>query len=38
MKADDLKFIASYLFHIPNIVSAVNVGLKDIKGPAFFSI
>ena len=35
MKADDLKFIVSY---IPKIVPGVHVGLKDIEGPAIFSI
>ena len=38
MKADDLKFIASYFFHIIEIVPRVHVGLKDIEGPAVFSI
>ena len=38
MKADDLKFIVSYFFYIPKIVPGVHVGLKDIEGPAIFSI
>ena len=38
MKADNLKFIISYFFHIPKIVPGVHVGLKDIEGPAIFSI
>ena len=37
MKADDLKFIVSYVY-IPKIVPGVHVGLKDIEGPAIFSI
>ena len=38
MKADDLKFIVGYFFHIPEAVIGVHMGLKDIEGPAIFSI
>mgnify|MGYP000406604995 FL=1 len=38
MKADDLKFIVSYFIYIPKIVPGLHVGLKDIEGPAIFSI
>ena len=38
MKADDLKFIVGYFIYIPKIVPGLHVGLKDIEGPAIFSI
>ena len=38
MKADTLKFIASYFPYIPKIVSGVHVGIKDTEGPTIFSI
>ena len=38
MKADDLQFIASYLFLYPKKVPGVHVGIRDTEGPAIFSI
>ena len=37
-KPGNLRSIVCYFFHSPRIVPEVHVGLKDIEGPAIFSI